>query len=389
MSAKEAFALPEELEDFRRLVREIVEEKIGYQRAAEIDDEDEFPWDVHKLFVDNELMAVGYPEEFGGAGGGSLTFAVLIEEISRVSAGCSLMVLVSRLGAIPLMLAGTDDQRRELIGGIARGEHQMSYCLTEPGSGSDSVAMRTRYERIPDGGFRLNGTKRFITGAGVSDVYTVFATQDPGLRAKAISAFLVFKDDRGVSFGKEERKMGIRGSPTREVYFEDARVPADRLVGREGEGFTYAMRTLDYSRPTIAAQALGIAQGAFDFAARYATERHQFGKPISQFEGLQFMLADMAMEVEAARLLVYKAASLVDAQDPRMTYFASVAKAFAGDAAMKVTTDAVQILGGYGYMREYPVERMMRDAKITQIYEGTNQIQRVVIAREILKAVAG
>ena len=389
MSAKEAFALPEELEDFRRLVREIVEEKIGYQRAAEIDDEDEFPWDVHKLFVDNELMAVGYPEEFGGAGGGSLTFAVLIEEISRVSAGCSLMVLVSRLGAIPLMLAGTDDQRRELIGGIARGEHQMSYCLTEPGSGSDSVAMRTRYERIPDGGFRLNGTKRFITGAGVSDVYTVFATQDPGLRAKAISAFLVFKDDRGVSFGKEERKMGIRGSPTREVYFEDARVPADRLVGREGEGFTYAMRTLDYSRPTIAAQALGIAQGAFDFAARYATERHQFGKPISQFEGLQFMLADMAMEVEAARLLVYKAASLVDAQDPRMTYFASVAKAFAGDAAMKVTTDAVQILGGYGYMREYPVERMMRDAKITQIYEGTNQIQRVVIAREILKAMAG
>ena len=334
-------------------------------------------------------MAVGYPEEFGGAGGGSLTFAVLIEEISRVSAGCSLMVLVSRLGAIPLMLAGTDDQRRELIGGIARGEHQMSYCLTEPGSGSDSVAMRTRYERIPDGGFRLNGTKRFITGAGVSDVYTVFATQDPGLRAKAISAFLVFKDDRGVSFGKEERKMGIRGSPTREVYFEDARVPADRLVGREGEGFTYAMRTLDYSRPTIAAQALGIAQGAFDFAARYATERHQFGKPISQFEGLQFMLADMAMEVEAARLLVYKAASLVDAQDPRMTYFASVAKAFAGDAAMKVTTDAVQILGGYGYMREYPVERMMRDAKITQIYEGTNQIQRVVIAREILKAMAG
>jgi len=389
VSAKEAFALPEELEDFRRLVREIVEEKIGYQRAAEIDDEDEFPWDVHKLFVDNELMAVGYPEEFGGAGGGSLTFAVLIEEISRVSAGCSLMVLVSRLGAIPLMLAGTDDQRRELIGGIARGEHQMSYCLTEPGSGSDSVAMRTRYERIPDGGFRLNGTKRFITGAGVSDAYTVFATQDPGLRAKGISAFLVFKDDPGVSFGKEERKMGIRGSPTREVYFEDARVPADRLVGREGEGFTYAMRTLDYSRPTIAAQALGIAQGAFDFAARYATERHQFGKPISQFEGLQFMLADMAMEVEAARLLVYKAASLVDAQDPRMTYFASVAKAFAGDAAMKVTTDAVQILGGYGYMREYPVERMMRDAKITQIYEGTNQIQRVVIAREILKAVAG
>jgi alkylation response protein AidB-like acyl-CoA dehydrogenase len=381
------FVLPEEIEEFRRLVREIVEEKIGLERAAQIDDEDEFPWDVHKVFVDNELMAVGYPEEYGGAGGGSLTFAVLIEEISRVSAGCSLMVLVSRLGAIPVMLAGTDEQKRELFGGIARGEHQMSYCLTEPGSGSDSVAMKTRYERT-GGGFRLSGTKRFITGAGVADAYMVFATRDPGLRAKGISAFLVFKDDPGVSFGKEERKMGIRGSPTREVYLENTQIPADRLIGEEGEGFTYAMRTLDYSRPTIAAQALGIAQGAFDFAARYATERQQFGKPIGQFEGIQFMLADMAMQIEAARLLVYKAASLVDAHDPRMTYFASVAKAFAGDAAMKVTTDAVQILGGYGYMREYPVERMMRDAKITQIYEGTNQIQRVVIARDILKAFA-
>jgi alkylation response protein AidB-like acyl-CoA dehydrogenase len=381
------FALPQELEEFRRLVREIVEEKIGYERAAEIDDEDEFPWDVHKLFVDNELMAVGYPEEFGGAGGGSLTFAVLIEEISRISAGCSLMVLVSRLGAIPIMLAGSPERKREMCGGVARGEHLMSYCLTEPGSGSDSVAMKTRYERTDDGGFRLNGTKRFITGAGVSDAYTVFASRDPELRAKGISAFLVFKDDPGVSFGKEERKMGIRGSPTREVYLEDVEIPADRLIGGDGEGFTYAMRTLDYSRPTIAAQALGIAQGAFDVAARYAIERQQFGKPISQFEGIQFMLADMAIEIEAARLLVYKAASLVDAQDPRMTYFASVAKCHAADAAMKVTTDAVQILGGYGYMREYPVERMMRDAKITQIYEGTNQIQRVVIAREILKAV--
>jgi alkylation response protein AidB-like acyl-CoA dehydrogenase len=381
------FALPDELEEFRMLVREIVEEKIGFDRAAEIDDEDEFPWDVHKLFVDNELMAVGYPEAYGGAGGGSLTFAVLIEEISRISAGCSLMVLVSRLGAITIMLAGSEEQKRAMLGGIARGEHQMSYCLTEPGSGSDSVAMKTRYERGADG-FRLNGTKRFITGAGVSDAYMVFATRDPELRAKGISAFLVFKDDPGVSFGKEERKMGIRGSPTREVYLEDTEIPADRLIGGEGEGFTYAMRTLDYSRPTIAAQALGIAQGAFDFSARYATEREQFGKPIGQFEGIQFMLADMAMEIEAARLLVYKAASLVDAKHPRMTYFASVAKAFAGDAAMRVTTDAVQILGGYGYMREYPVERMMRDAKITQIYEGTNQIQRVVIAREILKGFA-
>jgi alkylation response protein AidB-like acyl-CoA dehydrogenase len=380
------FALPEELEEFRSLVREIVEERIGLERAAEIDETDEFPWDVHKTFVENELMAVGYPEEYGGAGGGSLTVAVLVEEISRVSAGCALIPLVSRLGAIPIMLAGSEDQRKELFGGISRGDHQMSYCLTEPGSGSDSVAMKTRYEATHDG-FRLNGTKRFITGAGIADAYTVFATRDPELKAKGISAFLVFKDDPGVSFGKEEHKMGIHGSPTREVYFENTEIPQDRLIGEESEGFAYAMRTLDYSRPTIAAQALGIAQGAFDFAARYATERQQFGKPISHFEGIQFMLADMAMEIDASRLLVYKAASLVDAQDPTMTYFASVAKCYAGDAAMKVTTDAVQILGGYGYMREYPVERMMRDAKITQIYEGTNQIQRVVIARDILRRI--
>jgi alkylation response protein AidB-like acyl-CoA dehydrogenase len=382
------FGLPEELEEFRALVREIVEEKIGLARAAEIDEADEFPWDVHKVFVDHDLMAVGYPEEFGGGGGGSLTTAVMVEEISRISAGSALIPLVSRLGAIPIMLAGSDDQKRELFGGISRGEHQMSYCLTEPGSGSDSVAMRTRYERT-DGGFKLSGTKRFITGAGASDAYTVFATRDADLKAKGISAFLVYADDPGFSVGKLEHKLGIRGSPTREVYLDHAEIPEDRLIGEESEGFTYAMRTLDYSRPTIAAQALGIAQGAFDIAARYANEREQFGKPIGHFEGLQFMLADMAMEIEAARLLVYRAASLVDAKDPRMTYFASVAKCYAGDVAMKVTTDAVQVLGGYGYMRDYPVERMMRDAKITQIYEGTNQIQRVVIARHLLKEYGG
>jgi alkylation response protein AidB-like acyl-CoA dehydrogenase len=386
--SEKSFALPEELEEFGNLVREIVEERIGQARASEIDETDEFPWDIHKIFVENELMAVGYPEEFGGSGGGSLTFAILIEEISRVSAGCALIPLVSRLGAIPVMLAGSNELKHELFGGIAKGEHQMSYCLTEPESGSDSVAMKSRYEKTEDA-YRLSGTKRFITGAGVSDAYTVFATRDPELRARGISAFVVYTDDPGVSFGKAEHKLGIHGSPTREVYLEDTEIPADRLIGEEGEGFTYAMRTLDYSRPTIAAQALGIAQGAFDFAVRYANERQQFGKPISHFEGIQFMLADMAMEIEAARLLVYKAASLVDAKDPRMTEFASMAKCYAGDVAMKVTTDAVQVLGGYGYMREYPVERMMRDAKITQIYEGTNQIQRVVIARHLLKRYGG
>jgi alkylation response protein AidB-like acyl-CoA dehydrogenase len=387
MTDDRRFDLPEEVEEFRRLVRKIAEDKIA-PRAQEVDETDEWPKDLWEVLVEHGLMGVGYPEEFGGGGGGSLTFAVMTEELSRVSAGVTLTPLVARLGAIPVMLAGTDEQKRELFGGIAEGRHLMSYCLTEPGAGSDAISMKTRYEPA-DGGVRLNGTKRFITGAGVSDVYTVFATKDPALRGEGISCFLVYRDDPGVSFGKEEQKMGIHGSPTREVLMEDTVVPADRMIGADGEGFRLAMQTLDYSRPTIGAQALGIAQGAFDFAARYMTEREQFGKPISTFQGLQFMLADMAMEIEAARLLVYKAASLVDAKDPRMTLFASIAKCHASDTAMKVTTDAVQILGGYGYMREYPVERYMRDAKITQIYEGTNQIQRVVIARNILKSSAG
>jgi alkylation response protein AidB-like acyl-CoA dehydrogenase len=380
--SEQPFALPEELETFRKSVLQLCEAKVA-PRAAEIDEQDEFPWDIHKLFAENELMAVGYPEEFGGAGGGSLTVAVMIEEISRVSASSSLIPLVSRLGAIPVMLAGSDDLKRDLFGSISRGEHQMSYALTEPGAGSDAGSMRTRFERA-DGGFRISGTKRFITGAGSSDRYTVFATEGAELGSKGISAFVVHADDDGFSVGKSEKKMGIRGSPTREVYLENVFVPQERLIGEEGKGFSYAMRTLDYSRPTIAAQALGIAQGAFDVAAGYAREREQFGQKIGSFQGIQFMLADMAMEVEAARLVTYKAASLCDGQDPNMTYFASVAKCLASDAAMKVTTDAVQILGGYGYMREYGVERMMRDAKITQIYEGTNQIQRVVIARQLL-----
>jgi alkylation response protein AidB-like acyl-CoA dehydrogenase len=380
----ERFELPEELEEFRRLVRQVAEEKIG-PRAAEIDRTDEWPEDVYRILVDNDLMGVGYPEEHGGSGGGALAFGVLIEELSRVSAGVSLTPLVSKLGVIPLVVAGDEDKAKRMTEGIARGELLMSYALTEPGAGSDPAAMVTRYERDGDA-WVLNGTKRFITGAGVSHAYVVFATKDPALRAKGVSAFLVMRDDPGVSFGRHEDKMGIRGSPTREVILEDVRVPADRLVGEEGEGFAYAMRTLDHSRPAIGAQAVGIAQGALDAAAAYAASREQFGRPIAEFQGVSFMLADMAMQLEAARLLVYKALALCDAGDPRMTYFSSVAKCFASDAAMRITTDAVQVLGGYGYVREYPVERFMRDAKITQIYEGTNQIQRVVIARELLKA---
>jgi alkylation response protein AidB-like acyl-CoA dehydrogenase len=381
------YDLPGELEEFRALVREIAEDKIA-PRAAEIDRTDEWPDDLYDVLVQNELTGVGYPEEFGGSGGGSLAFGVLIEELSRVSAGLALAPAVSKLGVIPLLLAGTEDQRRQMIEGIVRGRVLMSYALTEPGAGSDAASLTTRYER--DGEHVvLNGTKRFITGAGVSHAYVVFATRDPSERSKGITAFLVMRDDPGVGFGRKEDKMGIRGSPTREVVLTDARIPEGRLIGREGEGFKIALRTLDFSRPLIGAQALGIAQGAFDLASRYAVEREQFGQRIADFQAVQFLLADMAMKLEASRLLVYKALALCDDEDPRMTQWSAMAKCFASDSAMAITTDAVQILGGYGYVREYPAERFMRDAKITQIYEGTNQIQRVVIARQILQAIGG
>jgi alkylation response protein AidB-like acyl-CoA dehydrogenase len=382
--AEDRFELPRELEEFRGIVRQIAEDRIA-PRAAEIDETDEWPEDVYKVLVDNDLMAVGYPEDLGGSGGGSIAFGLLVEELARVSAGVSLIPGVCKLGVVPLRVAGDRDKERSMTEAICRGDILMSYALTEPGAGSDPAAMTTRY--VPDGdAFVLSGTKRFITGAGVSHAYVVFATADPSRKAKGVSAFLVMRDDPGVSFGRKEDKMGIRGSPTREVILEDCRIPADRLIGEEGEGFTYAMKTLDYSRPAIAAQALGISQGAFEVSSRYAIERQQFGQRIADFEAIQFMLADMAMKIEASRLLVYRALAMCDSGDPRMPYFSATAKCFASDAAMAITTDAVQILGGYGYIREYPVERMMRDAKITQIYEGTNQIQRVVIARHILRS---
>jgi alkylation response protein AidB-like acyl-CoA dehydrogenase len=383
----ERYDLPEELQEFRALVREIAEDKIA-PRAAEIDRTDEWPDDLYDVLVQNELTGVGYPEEFGGSGGGSLAFGVLIEELSRVSAGLALAPAVSKLGVVPLLLAGNEEQRRQMIEGIVRGKVLMSYALTEPGAGSDAASLTTRYERDGEH-FVLNGTKRFITGAGVSHAYVVFATRDPSERSRGISAFLVMRDDAGVEFGRKEDKMGIRGSPTREVVLTGARIPVERLIGQEGEGFRIALRTLDFSRPLIGAQALGIAQGAFDLASRYAVEREQFGQRIADFQAIQFLLADMAMKLEASRLLVYKALALCDEQDPRMTQWSAMAKCFASDSAMAITTDAVQILGGYGYVREYPAERFMRDAKITQIYEGTNQIQRVVIARQILNAIGG
>ncbi len=385
MSAPDrAYELPAELEEFRSVIRALFADKIE-PRAAEIDAMDEWPEDVYRVLVDNDLMGVGYPEEDGGSGGGQLAFGVFIEELSRVSAGVALTPIVSKLGVVPLMVAGTDEQRRTHTSAIARGELLMSYALTEPDAGSDAGALATRYVR-GDETFTLNGTKRFITGAGVSHTYVVFATGDPALRTKGISAFLVGRDDPGVSFGPAEHKMGIHGSPTREVVLQDVVIAADRLIGAEGGGFAIAMRTLDYSRPVIAAQAVGIAQGALDLALAYANERSQFGKKLMEFEGVSFLLADMAMKVEAARMLTYRALAACDAGDPRTTFHASVAKCVASDNAMAVTTDAVQVLGGNGYMREYPAERYMRDAKITQIYEGTNQIQRLVIARELLKS---
>ena len=377
-----SFHLTEEQEAFRQSVRQLAEDKIA-PRAAEIDEDDEYPWDIDEVLVKNGLAGVSYAEEYGGYGGGPVELCILTEEISRVSAGVALIPMVNRLGAIPILIAGTEEQRKEVFGGIAEGRHRMSYCLTEPGSGSDAAAMRSR--AVKDGDeWVLNGSKRFITGAGATDLYTYFAVTDPeGEKGKNVTAFLVSKDMDGFSLGRKEDKMGIRGSPTREVILEDCHVPDENVIGEVGQGFQIAMRTLDYSRPTIAAQALGIAQGAFDFAVDYCRERQQFGQPIASFQGMQFMFADMAMKIETARFAVYRAAKAVENEERDVSYWAAIAKCYASDIAMEVTTDCVQALGGYGYVREYPVERFMRDAKITQIYEGTNQIQRVVIARSI------
>jgi alkylation response protein AidB-like acyl-CoA dehydrogenase len=377
-----SFTLTDEQEAFRRSVRQLVEDKIAH-RAAEIDEADEYPWDIDELLVKNGFAGVSYPEEHGGAGGGAVELCLLVEEIARSSAGVSLIPAVNKLGATPVLLAGTDRQKRLVCEGITNGTHRMSYCLTEPGSGSDAAAMRSR--AVEDGDYWvLNGSKRFITGAGAADLYTYFAVTDPdGEKGNNITAFLIGKDMEGFSLGRKEDKMGIRGSPTREVILDNCRVPKSAVIGEVGQGFAIAMRTLDFSRPGIAAQALGIAQGAFDFAVDYCSERKQFGQPVSSFQGMQFIFADMAMKIETARLAVYRAAVAVDEGDSDVSYWAAIAKCYASDAAMSVTTDCVQALGGYGYVREYPVERFMRDAKITQIYEGTNQIQRVVIARKL------
>ena len=362
------------------MVRDLAREKVA-PRAAEIDAKGEFPWDMKELLAQQDIFAMPFPEEYGGLGSSELSILMVIEELAKACATTSLLLCVQQLGSLPILLAGNDEQKQRFLPKLASGEWLASYALTEPGSGSDAGAMRTRAVKRGDS-YVLNGLKHFITNAGVAHINTVFAvTGDQGTRS--IAAFVVEGDRPGFHMGKVENKMGIRGSQTGELVFEDCEIPAENLLGKEGEGFKIALATLDRTRPGIAAQALGIAQGALDFAVQYAQQRVQFGKPIWDNQAIQFMLADMDIQVEAARQLIYHVGELMDAGTPRFGRESAIAKTFASDTAISVTNDAIQVLGGYGYMKEFPVERMMRDAKITQIYEGTNQIQRMVIARAL------
>jgi alkylation response protein AidB-like acyl-CoA dehydrogenase len=381
--AFDTFVLPEEHQLLRKTVRQVADDKIA-PRAAEIDETGEFPYDVLKALVDADLHAVHVPEPYDGVGADAIASAIVIEEIARACCASSLIPAVNKLGTMGLLLSGSEELKQAYLPPLARGEVMFSYALSEPEAGSDAAGMKTRAVRDGDE-FVLNGVKRWITNAGVSDYYTVMAVTDPGAGARGISAFVVEKADAGVSFGAPEKKMGIKGSPTREVYLDNVRIPADRMIGAEGTGFKTALATLDHTRLTIGAQALGVAQGAVDYCLRYVQERQQFGKPIAEFQGVSFMLADMAMKTEAARSLIYRAAAMSERMEPDLTFMSAAAKCFASDVAMEVTTNGVQLLGGYGYTRDYPLERMMRDAKITQIYEGTNQIQRLVMARNLFK----
>jgi len=377
--------LTEEQRELRDLVRQLARERIA-SRAAEIDESHEFPWDVVELFRDNDIFGLYFDEQYGGLGTGTLLSLVAIEEVSKVCATSGLILAVQELGSLGLKLAGDDGQKRRYLPRLASGEWLCAYALTESGSGSDSAAMRTTARRNGDA-YVLNGSKRFITNAGVAQLYTVFAKTDPEGGHAGISAFVVEAGTPGFDVARLEPKMGIRGSTTGELTFDDMRVPADNLLGEEGEGFRIAMRILDRSRPGIAAQGLGIAQGATDYALEYAKTRETMGKPIGEHQLVAALLADMETKCEAARGLLYKFGSAVDkgVGGPELTKLSAMTKLYCTDVAMDVTTDAVQVLGGYGYISEYPLERMMRDAKITQIYEGTNQIQRLVIAREMLK----
>ncbi len=377
--------LTDEQREIRELVRALARERIA-PRAAEIDKSAEFPWDVVELYRENDVFGVLFDEEFGGIGASALMTLVVIEELSKVCATSGLIVAVQELGSLGIKLSGSDEQKRRFLPRLASGEWLAAYALTEPGSGSDSAAMRTT-ARLDGDVYVLDGGKRFITNAGVASLYVAFAKTDPALGHGGISAFVVEAETPGLEVGRIEPKMGIKGSTTGEVFFDGCRVPAANRLGEEGEGFRIAMRILDRSRPGIGAQGLGLAQGATDYALDYARTRETMGRPIAEHQLIAGMLADMETRCEAARGLLYKVGRMIDEGDtgPELTKLSAMAKLFCSDVAMQVTTDAVQVLGGYGYISEFPVERMMRDAKITQIYEGTNQIQRIVIAREMLK----
>ncbi|KRF18811.1 acyl-CoA dehydrogenase [Nocardioides sp. Soil797] len=384
-SNQSMFALSEEHQAIREAVRAICDAKVA-PHAAEVDEQARFPKEAAEALQAADFHAAHVPEQYGGAGADALATVLIIEEVARACVSSSLIPAVNKLGSLPVQIGGSEELKAKYLGKLAAGEGGFSYCLSEPDAGSDAANQKTRAVRDGDH-WVLNGVKRWISNAGVSEYYTVLAVTDPDKRTKGISAFVVEKSDEGVSFGAPEKKLGIKGSPTTEVYFDNVRIPADRIIGEEGQGFEIAMKTLDHTRITIAAQAVGVAQGALDYALEYAKERQQFGKSIADFQGLQFLLADMGMKVEAARQMTYAAAGRSERGDADLTFFGAAAKCFASDVAMQVTTDAVQVLGGYGYTRDYPVERMMRDAKITQIYEGTNQVQRIVMARQLLAGI--
>ncbi|MDQ1651787.1 MAG: hypothetical protein QOI35_987 [Cryptosporangiaceae bacterium] len=381
--AFDVYRLAEEHEYIRQAVRELAEKEIA-PHAADVDEHARYPREAHNALVTAGYHATHIPEAYGGPGADSIATVIVIEEVARVCGSSSLIPAVNKLGTMPVLLSGSEELKKTVLPPVARGEALFSYALSEREAGSDAAGMRTR--AVLDGDqWVLNGAKSWITNAGESGYYTVMAKTDPDAGSRGISAFVVQKDDPGFSVGPKERKLGIKGSPTCEIYFDNCTIPADRIVGEPGTGFATAMRTLDHTRLTIGAQALGLAQGALDASIAYVKDRRQFGKAIGEFQGVQFMLADMAMKIEAARELIYSAAAKAERGDPRLTFVSAAAKCFASDVAMEVTTDAVQLFGGAGYTRDLPVERMMRDAKITQIYEGTNQIQRVVMARQLLR----
>ncbi len=370
-------------DELRAVVRQLADEQIA-PRAAEIDAKSEFPWDLKELLAKQDLLGIGFPARFGGTELDNISQVIVIEEIARADATTSLIPIIQKLGAQPIMLAGTEEQQARYFPRLASGEWLSAFALTEAAAGSDVAAIRLRARRDGDD-YLLSGSKRFITHGSIANLVTVIALTDSDAGGhNGLSAFIVETATPGFSAPRLEHKMGIRGSPTAELHFDDVRVPAANRIGAEGEGFAIALATLERSRLSIAAQAVGIAQGATDFAVGYAAQREQFGGPIAELEGIQFMLADMASGTEAARQLLYAAAAALDAEAPDLAYWTSSAKLIAGDTAMRVTTDAVQVLGGYGYVTEYPVERMMRDAKITQLYEGTQQVQRLIVARQLL-----